>query len=134
MKEITIHRVTEDTGPVMGVILDGGRPLALSLENPWKNNHPYISCINRGIYICKRVNSPKFGNTFEVTRVNGRTHILFHKGNVEADTSGCILVGQSFGTLGGQPAVLNSTLAYENFMARMEGHDIFTLTIRDAFE
>jgi len=56
-------------------------PFALTLEREWHLNERNISCIPAGNYQCKRVQSPKFGNTFEVKDVPHRSHILFHKGN-----------------------------------------------------
>lgn len=93
----------------MGVLLrDNGIPFCLTLENPWLDNETSISCIPTGLYKCKIVNSPRYGEVYEVMNVKHRTHILIHSGNTEADTRGCILVGQSFGELKGEPAVLNS--------------------------
>ena len=64
-----------------------------TLENPWLDNAPNISCIPVGSYVCKRVISPKYGETFEITGVDGRTHILFHEGNYPSNTMGCVLLG-----------------------------------------
>lgn len=69
------------------------RGLAHTLERPWLGNKPYESCIPGGDYTCVRRVSPKFGETFEVRDVRGRTDILFHPGNAVDDTQGCILVG-----------------------------------------
>jgi len=79
----------------MGSLVDSSdRSFKLAtLENTWLNNEPFISCIPAGSKICKRVDSPRYGNTFEVTDVEGRTHILFHWGNYEKNTLGCILLG-----------------------------------------
>lgn len=41
-------------------------------------------------------------------------YILFHIGNYEKDTAGCILVGKN-STTSGTPTVLNSTTAYKEF-------------------
>lgn len=68
-------------------------------EDDWLNNKPNQSCIPSGLYRCKAVVSPKFGATYEVTKVPGRSHILFHAGNTEEDTQGCLLLGSSFGAL-----------------------------------
>lgn len=68
-------------------------------EDDWLDNKPTKSCIPSGTYTCKAVQSPKFGATYEVTKVPGRSHILFHAGNTEEDTLGCLLVGNSFGAL-----------------------------------
>lgn len=74
------------------------------------------SQIPEGAYLCKMVESPKFGNTFEVM-VPGHTNVLFHPGNTEEDTSMCILLGQYPGKLRHNRAVLNSGLTHDKFMA-----------------
>lgn len=93
------------------------------------DNQQNISCIPAGTYICKRVISPKFGETFEVTYVPGRSHILFHKGNLAEDTHGCIIVGEYFDPLYGEHAVLSSGKAFKEFFAILDGIDEFTLVI-----
>jgi len=119
-----------------GVLLYGGRgpgessvPFALTLERPWLDNRKHLSCVPPGSYVCRRVESPKFGDTFEVTGVPGRSHILFHTGNVMEDSEGCILVGEQFEALGGRPAVLSSRKGFREFLERLEGVEAFTLHI-----
>lgn len=97
MKEFRVDRQIVTEKWIMGefnCVGDQDFKLA-TLENPWLNNEPYISCIPNGNYCCKRVDSPRFGNTFEITGVDGRSHILFHWGNYEKDTLGCILLGMT---------------------------------------
>lgn len=104
-------------------------PFCVTLENPWIDNVPRVSCIPVGLYECQRVDSPKFGDTFEVMNVHGRTHILFHKGNTEFDTLGCIMVGSRFGQLSDVPAILESNPAFNLFKAMQAGQDTFELAI-----
>ena len=105
-------------------------PFALTVEDPWRNNEPFVSCIPEGSYKCMRVESPKFGDTFEVCDVEGRSHILFHRGNTHVNTQGCILVGERFESLNGIPAVLGSRAGFAEFLEYLEGLDEFDLTIR----
>ena len=126
-----LKRVANRWEQTFGVLMhDNGQPLAVTLENPWQMNKPSVSCIPTGIWQCQRVDSPKFGDTFEVINVPGRSHILFHKGNVEADTSGCILVARRFGLLAGVPGIISSIEGFRDFMEVMQNVDSFTLTIR----
>jgi len=106
-------------------------PVAVTLENPWIDNLPRVSCIPCGLYLCKRIDSPKFGDTFEICDVPERTHILFHSGNFERDTLGCILVASKFGVLSNTPAVLDSKIAFRNFLDGLEDIDEFELAIVD---
>ena len=129
MKNITIKRVAYLPNETPGVILDEGVPFALTLERPWRNNDPDVSCIALGVYICNRVLSPKFGDTFQVMNVPGRDHILFHKGNTEADTHGCILVGEQFEPLEQKFAIWHSGPGFSEFLSRLKGINEFELTI-----
>lgn len=63
-----------------------------TLERPWKQNTPFDSCIPEGFYPVIQVDSPKFGDTYEVT-VPDRTHILFHAANWVHQLHGCIATG-----------------------------------------
>ncbi len=110
-----------------------------TVEEEWLNNRPNISCIPAASYTCKRVNSPKFGITFEVMDVPGRTHILLHPLNTEEGSRGCIGMGVRLGVLkvtdedSGEKvwklAALSSRVAFEAWMDSMEGIDEFTLHI-----
>lgn len=80
-------------------------------------------------YICERYNSRKYGETFQVNNVPGRSHVLIHAGNIAEHTKGCIILGQYFGKLKGNRAVLNSGNTFRSFMNRMNGVDKFHLTI-----
>ena len=64
-----------------------------TLELPWKNNEPFVSCIPLGLYTVKLYKSFHHGICFKVTQVSKRTNILIHSGNYYTDTRGCILVG-----------------------------------------
>lgn len=108
-----------------------------TLENPWKDNKPWVSSIPAGDYAVSRRLSRKFGNCFEVFAVDGRSDILIHAGNTERDTSGCILVGMKAGKLFNQkeekhlPAVLASRDAMTYLHELLKHNDNFTLTIKD---
>ncbi len=128
---ITLKRIAQDEEGTFGVLLDNGAPFALTAENPWAGNRPEVSCIPRGRYTCRRMRSPRFGETFAVASVPGRTHILFHRGNTPEDTRGCILVGNRFGTLKGNVAVLSSREAFRELMERLEGKEKFNLLIEE---
>ncbi len=128
---MNLRRVSNTPDGTFGVLLDEEHiPICVTLENPWQENQPYISCIPTGLYRCKPIDSPRFGKTWEVVEVPGRTHILFHWGNKEADTQGCILLGTYFGELNGVPAILNSRSVFDAFIARLERYAEFYLDIK----
>jgi hypothetical protein len=127
MNTITLKRIAMSEAGTFGVLVDGGLPFAVTLERRWADNQADVSSIPPGAYRCKRVASPRFGETFEVTGVPGRSRILFHKGNTVADTHGCVLVGEQFEG----PAILSSAKGFEEFMEKTRGADGFTLHIED---
>ena len=129
--ELTLKRVTENEDATFGVLINGDIPFAVTLEPSWEDNKKGISCIPSGPYSCKRVKSPKFGNTFEILDVLERTHILFHKGNSEHNTQGCVLIAEEFGKLHGRAAVLASGRGFTEFMYILQDVDEFDLIIED---
>lgn len=133
MKTLVLRRVTTGEQGTFGVLLVNDIPFALTLERKWLNNRVNISCIPEGEYACNRVKSPKFGNTFEVTNVTGRSHILFHKGNLDDDSHGCILVGEKFGMLSADAGILESRQGFNEFMLLLEEDDEFSLSIINHF-
>ena len=130
--EILIKRSTSYGGGFFGVIHNEKEPFALTAEREWQNNQADISCIPKGEYLCKRVQSPKFGETFEIQNVKDRKNILFHSGNVpEQDSHGCILIGESFGKIGDETAILSSKAGFQEFMGILKGQNEFKLVIEE---
>ena len=128
-----IRRITDD-GPTFGVFKNfEGKPFAVTLEPAWLNNLVDNSCIPSGDYLCKRVDSPKYGDTFEITGVPGRTHVLFHWGNLEKNTKGCVLVAEKFGILGSDTAILQSRNSsgggFNEFLDIVKDRDDFWIRI-----
>lgn len=139
MKTLIIRRVTTSDQGTFGVLVFENIPFAVTLEREWLDNRPSVgdvpgSCIPDGEYICKRVNSPRFGDTFEVTNVFNRSHILFHKGNLEDDSRGCILVGEEFGTISGESGIRSSKSGYNEFKAILRDDIEFRLLIVDDWQ
>lgn len=136
MKTLILQRVTnywhEKGQGIMGVLIkaDGHVPFCNTLELPWRNNTTFVSCIPSGIYVCERVISPIKGETFEIKNVYNRSDILFHKGNIDDDTMGCILLGEGFGFVYNEPAVTGSKLAFDEFMGMMKDISEFRLDLR----
>ncbi len=126
-----IIRISGSNYGTFGVLLFDDIPFCVTLENPWKNNQTFVSCIPIGMYDCKKSISRRFGSTVEICNVPDRSHVLFHWGNTEPDTQGCILLGQRYGTLAKIPAILASKTAFKAFMRRLRTYDDVVLTIFD---
>lgn len=111
-------------------ISESGTVVAYSLERSYSDGGIWAPKVAPGEYICKRGmhviedNKGPF-ETFEITDVPGHTGILFHKGNYQKDSTGCILLGSYiYGN-----ALVQSTQAFEKFMNLMAGVDGFRLTV-----
>jgi len=89
---------------------------SFTIEEVWNNNQPKISCIQTGVYVIKRGQFPKHGETFQVMNVPGRSAILFHVANTILDIEGCIGPGERLGMVNNNWAVLDSKSAYTRFM------------------
>jgi hypothetical protein len=126
-----IIRLEKGADGTFGVLRFDGKVFCATLELPDRNNEVNISCIPAGSYLCKRVDSPAFGRTFEISGVSGRSHILFHAGNVPSDTQGCVLLGRCFGSLDGDRGVLQSGLAVGKFLERCSDLESFKLNIKE---
>ena len=127
MRELKL--VTFGTDEVtMGKLYEGKEFICYTIERPWLKNAKNVSCIPAGCYQVKLVNSPKFGITFKVNNVIGRTHILFHKGNSVDDSLGCILPVSSIDVYKNKIGGLSSGRALTKFLNKMEGES-FNLAI-----
>ena len=131
MKYFKLVRVAYIEDGTFGVLFDEETPFCLTLEREWKDNKRGESCIPVGTYMCRRVQSPKFGDTFEICDVPGRFHILFHKGNIEDDSRGCVVTGEEYGKYKGKTAVLSSGKAFKEFKQRTDSIDSFKLEVKN---
>lgn len=131
--KISIVRVSSIAEGTFGVLLQDGVPFAVTAELPWKQNQPKISCIPAGAYTCKRIKSPKFGETFEITNVPNRSHILFHAGNIPLEDSlGCILVAEQFEMVDGKLGIQQSRKGLSELHFKLIGFNSFELEIKNA--
>lgn len=64
-----------------------------TLERPWLDNKPNISCIPAGQYKFIRDTHGRF-QWFRVLNVQGRTNIEMHTGSKPSHSQGCILMPQ----------------------------------------
>ncbi len=103
-----------------------------SIERPWLDNAPNISCISVGQYLMKLGMYNNGGYpAYEVLGVEDRTLIKIHIGNWAHDLEGCIALGLRGGILDGLPAVMGARIAYGKFMGWAGGDDYMQLRIRD---
>ncbi len=133
MPSVRIYRVEESYRGTLGALTICDKAFCVCLEPPDKRNWRNISNIPDSQYLCKRVESSQFGETFEVINVPGRSHILFHAGNSIGDTAGCIILAQHFGKLYGEREVLNSGATFRKFIEGFKNINQFSLTIKEVY-
>lgn len=103
-----------------------------SLELPWANNLPGVSCIPNGTYYATKTNSPKFGpGTFELMAVHGRGYIRIHPGNFTRDIEGCILLGERFSDIDNDEItdVVNSRATVDKLKKLADNFDLTIIRI-----
>ncbi len=90
----------------------------------------FLSKIPNGQYICKRGIHRLEGmtsdfETFEIQGIPYHSNILFHVGNINSDSSGCVLLALSRI----ETEILHSKDAFVKFMDSLVGINSFTLTV-----
>jgi len=84
--------------------------------------------VQLGIHKCVKRFFVKGGyDTYEIQQ-DGHTAILFHKGNIEAHSEGCVLVAESFAMIGSQPGIADGS-ALAEFLNRAGGRAEFDLEV-----
>ena len=116
-----------------GVLKLNKQVFCVTLEPPDVENTKNISSIPAQQYMCWRITSPTYGETFQVKDVPNRDYILFHAGNFVGDTKGCILLAEKFGKLKHNRGVLNSGKTFSIFLKIMNDHESFNLTIKEIY-
>jgi hypothetical protein len=105
---ISVKRVAVIDPGSFGVMMFKGVPFAVTLERTFLVNGQQTIIIPFGISVCKKdfYNAGGYP-TFEII-VPGHDRVLFHKLNLETESKGCMGIGEQFGVLKGQPAILQS--------------------------
>lgn len=118
---------------------DDGKLSLFTLEHAYAvpSGTDWVPKLPEGLYTCRRGQHnlkgrverglPPF-DTFEITGVPGHTDILFHVGNFNGDSEGCVLVGMQ----AGEGEVTGSREAFQKFMDAQIGVDSFQLTVKNA--
>ena len=88
--QITINRTYQPNG-TNGILNINGEFICFTIELPWHNNLPQISCIPEGEYKTVARFSKKHGSHLLIKDVPGRALILFHPANnAIKELRGCI--------------------------------------------
>lgn len=133
-----IRTETSDHGTLGRLVAEDGWQ-CVTLELPWRDNRPNISCIPPGKYPVLWGISPRFKRYYyRLQQVPERSGVMIHAGNLAGDASlglrthvqGCILLGKYFGEIKGQRAILVSQAMVREFAERMASAP-FTLVITE---
>lgn len=111
--------------------------IAVALEHAYPAGYEpekWIAKVAPGVYTCRRGEHRLFGmpdsfSTFEVLNVEGHSGILFHTGNYNKDSNGCILLGEEFADVLIGKMITHSRSTFARFIALQEGVSEFTLTV-----
>lgn len=129
--KLTLIRLYGNLG-TNGFLIANKQLICKTIELPWRNNQPSVSCIPEGKYVLRLRDSERFGRHLEIIDVPKRSLILFHPANdALRELRGCIapvteLVGQGMGT--------ESRLAFRKLMDRLTpvllNEELVTLNIQ----
>lgn len=121
------HRFVESG--IYGELFDDNEVfLAVTLEHSYNNKPKLIS----GEYVCRRGvhrlhTNPAPFETFEIEGVPGHDNILFHVGNFNKDSDGCVLLGEDFG----EEMIVRSRAAFSAFMLKLADKSEFRLVVKN---
>jgi hypothetical protein len=117
--------------------IHGAEFVAYTLEPGWLDKeYPHVE---PGEYRLVPHNGPRFQNTWALvgdgvahypTPGVARSTVLFHSGNTDDETKGCILLGTSIGRVKGETGVLSSVAAMSR-LRQIIGTQSAVLTIWD---
>jgi len=109
----------------LGRIILSGKEI-FTLERPWLDNTPSISCIPEGVYKVKPDEEGRYTGYPELQDVPGRSEIIIHTANHVHQLEGCIAPGFQWSVSNLTPSVWQSKLALD--LIRAVGEE-FTLEI-----
>lgn len=129
MQTVILKRIESTEEGTFGR-LNIGSTCYFSVERPWLDNRPNVSCIPTGSYVCKWTYSPRFKRkTYEILKVPKRCAVRIHSANLASQLNGCISLGFKLGKIEGKKAVLLSKPAIREFEKLMKEKD-FILEIQ----
>ena len=105
-------RLEQSEDGALGVLLFDNEIFCMTLEPD--SGDPTRFQIPAGIYPLKHFEGKKWKNTLEII-VPDHTALLFHIGNEEDASLGCVLLGSETGKLKGDRVVLNSGRIFRRF-------------------
>lgn len=142
IETLIINRFETSDQGTFGKILVGEKWLYTG-ELPWRENKNNISCVPCGTYKCIFTFSPRFKRVMcliidnSKKRLGLRVHSANYMGDKDkgylSQLNGCISLGEKFGILNGQKAVVISSPAIRYFESLYK-NKIFNLEIKQCYQ
>ena len=128
---LEIKRFEHDTDQAnRGVQFLNGDFFGFSLECPNQCNAPFVSRVNPGEYIARRVYTAERGHFWLLDDANGRTEIILnHSGSLLKDFEGCIGLGAELDNINGERAISSTKYMCKLFMTFTANFDIMKVII-----
>lgn len=128
--KVKLYRSNFNKTGVIGEMECGGHVFT-TLEHAYDDHGHIFTKLTDGEYICKkgihRLSDLVPFETFEITEVKGHTGILFHVGNYNHDSSGCVLVGLGYGN--NKTIITSSKQGFAKFMDILKDCEEFDLVV-----
>lgn len=132
MQQVILQRLQHtDQGTIGEMTLPDGTILT-TVEPPWQDNQPHVSCIPAGTYTVRR-NKTGRHCFYQVQNVDGRTDIEIHVANYfinpsgKQELDGCIAPG--LGRISGHPVSVSRSKDACNILLEKMGEDDYELQI-----
>lgn len=129
--KLILERNDQRSSGIFGVLSDeAGNLLAVTLEHAYFSSETWLPKIPPGSYQCVRGLHRLHGmaepfSTFEITGVTGHSNLLFHWGNYNRDSDGCVLLGRErYGSI-----ISHSKDTFAEFMKLLENESSFQLEV-----
>lgn len=133
MKKLTLKRDLFRDDGIFSTLLDGDKVIAHTCEHSYDKKPKLFN----GTFTCVRGPHRLHGmtadfSTFEIMGVTGHTGVLWHWGNFNKDSDGCVLLGEDMvieKSPNGVAMVTNSKATFAKFMEMFVGVDQFELEV-----
>ncbi len=137
--DLILTRTRHEADGIFGELRSLKEMVAYTLEHAYDDGlgrGSFCPKLPAGVYTCKRSQHRLHGmtndfETFQVMDVPGHSGILFHAGNFNQDSEGCILLGSAIAPYRGGHMITNSRKEFAEFMALQRGVSEFKLEVRD---
>lgn len=108
----------------LGLVFLNDKYFCDSLERPWLDNTPFISCIPIGKYAIELREDPNAHNNpaYIIKDVPGRTNIEMHAANAVSELEGCIAIG--FKT---REIIYSSKSTLESLIRKLGAHAVLEI-------